>query len=505
MIDDTRFARIRRLFFAEHWKVGTIATELGIHPDAVRRAIDSDAFNHRKKSIVHPTLLDPYKPLILQTLEQHPRLRATRLLQMITPRGYTGGYLQVQRYVRTVRPQSRAEAFFRLSTLPGEQAQVDWGHFGTLQIGQARRALSCFVMVLSYSRAMYARFFLDQTSPSFWLGHVLAFQAFGGVVRQVLYDNLKAAVLERDGDHIRFHPQLLELCGHYHFQPQPCSPARGNEKGKVERAIQYLRHGFFAARRFASLEDLNTQLAEWIQHVAHPRLCPTDPERRTVQALLELERPRLLPLPAHPFPCDLVRTVVSGKTPYVRFDLNDYSIPHALCRIPLTLCASQTQIRISDATGQTVASHPRCFDRSQVIEDPRHLAGLLAKKRHARPARAQDRLRRACVHAAVFLDALTQRMLCADSDLRPQIHKLGQLLDLYGPSALNAALKEAHDRGALSATSVEHILEQHRTKKKGKLPLLLSTPLPPRVRDLRVTPHDLADYDALTQKKEDAP
>jgi transposase len=156
----------------------------------------------------------------------------------------------VRRYVGSVRPAAKAEAFLKLSTLPGEQAQVDWGHFGEIQVGAATRSLSCFVLVLSWSRAMYARFTLDQTLETFLRGHALAFETLGGAARRILYDNLKSVVVERVGDHIRFHPQILECAGHYHFAPVPCAPYRGNEKGKVERTIQYLRHGFFAARRF---------------------------------------------------------------------------------------------------------------------------------------------------------------------------------------------------------------------------------------------------------------
>jgi transposase len=157
---------------------------------------------------------------------------------------------------------------------------VDWGHFGTLQIGAARRALSCFVLVLSWSRAVYARFALDQTLESFLRGHVEAFAALGGIPRVLLYDNLKSVVLERFGEHIRFHPRLLELAGHYHFAPQPCAVARGNEKGRVERTIQYLRHAFFAARRFTTVDDLNAQLTQWITDTAHQRAVPRCPRIR---------------------------------------------------------------------------------------------------------------------------------------------------------------------------------------------------------------------------------
>src|SRR5207244_1100180 len=147
-----------------------------------------------------------------------------------------------------------------------------------------------------------------------------------GVPRAILYDNLKCVVLERHGDHVRFHEQLLDFAGHYHYAPRPCAPYRGNEKGKVERTIQYLRHAFFAARRFATVEDLNAQLADWIERVAHARPRPGDPDRRLVRDALADERARLLPLPEHRFETDMVRAVASGKQPYIRFDLNDYSI-----------------------------------------------------------------------------------------------------------------------------------------------------------------------------------
>jgi transposase len=238
-----------RLFYAEHWRIDTIATTLGVHHDTVRHAVESERFI-RPGLQIRPSAVDPYKAFLAATLEQYPRLRATRLWAMVRERGYPGSAIQVQRYVRTIRPAARAEAYLRLATLAGEQAQVDWGNFGTLRVGSTTRLLSCFVLVLSWSRACYARFALDQTLESFLRGHVEAFTALQGVPRTILYDNLKSVVLERVGDHIRFHPRLLELAGHYHFAPQPCAVARGNEKGRVERMIGFLRHSFFAARAF---------------------------------------------------------------------------------------------------------------------------------------------------------------------------------------------------------------------------------------------------------------
>ena len=490
MIAPELHAQIRRLFYAEHWRIDTIATQLGVHHDTVRGAVESERFL-RSGAQIRPSALDPYKAFIVATLEQYPRLRATRLWTMVRDRGYPGSAIQVQRYVRTVRPAARAEAYLRLDTLAGEQAQVDWGNFGPIRVGSATRSLSCFVLVLSWSRACYARFALDQTLESFLRGHVEAFAALQGIPRTILYDNLKSVVLERVGDHIRFHPRLLELAGHYHFAPQPCAVARGNEKGRVERMIGFLRHAFFAARSFSSVADLNAQLARWIAAVAHARPVPDRREQRVADALAE-EQARLLPLPEHPFPCDALRAVSSGKTPYIRFDGNDYSIPHPLVRRPLTLVAAEHVVRLLDGTTE-VARHTRSYDRGQRIEDHTHLAALVAAKHRAHELRGRDRLRHACPHAEAFLEALAVR----GHPLASETTRLVHLLDQVGAAVLDAALAEAHARGAISAASVAHVLEQRRRARRLPPPIALVLPADPRVRDLRVIPHALSAYDTL--------
>jgi transposase len=490
MIAPEQHTQIRRLFYAEHWRIDTIATQLGIHHATVRRAVESERFI-RPGAQIRPSALDPYKAFIAATLEQYPRLRATRLWAMVRARGYPGSALQVQRYVRTVRPAARAEAYLRLDTLAGEQAQVDWGNFGTIRVGSTTRFLSCFALVLSWSRACYARFALDQTLESFLRGHVEAFGTLQGVPRTILYDNLKSVVLERVGDHIRFHPRVLELAGHYHFAPQPCAVARGNEKGRVERFLGFLRHSFFAARAFSSVADLNAQLARWIAEVAHARPVPGRRDHSVVQALAA-EQPRLLPLPEHPFACALLRAVVSGKTPSVRFDGNDYSIPHTLVRRPLTLVASEHVVRVLDGSTD-VAHHARSYDRGQRIEDDAHLAALVQEKRRAHDVRGRDRLRSACGHADPFLEALALR----GEPIARQTTRLLRLLDQVGAPALDAALGEALARGAISAASVAHLVDQRRRARR--LPPLVDLVLPadPRVRDLRVIPHALSAYDTL--------
>jgi transposase len=359
MITPEQHAEIRRLYYGEHWKVGTIAAGLGVHHDTVRAAIAHDTQGVRRGTC-RATKLDPYLPLIRDTLAHYPRLRATRLFEMVKARGYTGSVVQLRRAVRLIRPAATATVYRRLTTVAAEEAQVDWGAFGAIRIGCGVRPLSGFVMVLSYSRAVFALFTVDQTLESFLRGHVEAFQAFQGSARTLVYDNLRSAVLERAGTAIRFHPRLLELAGHYHFAPRPCTPGRGNEKGKVERQIQYLRHAFFAARTFVDVDDLNAQFRRWRDEVAHHRPHPEQRDR-TVADVLAAEQPRLLPLPAHPFETDVMRAVTSGKTPYVRFDRNSYSIPHTHARRPLTLLGSPTTVRVIAGT-EEIARHVRSYD-----------------------------------------------------------------------------------------------------------------------------------------------
>ncbi len=493
MISPEQRSRIRRLFYAEHWKMGTIAAELGVHRDTVALAVESERFINVAFR-ASTSVLDPYTDFVRMTVEQYPRLRATRLLQMIQQRGYSGSVWPLRRLVRRIRPASSNEAFFRLSTLPGEQGQVDWGSFGSIAVGNTRRSLSCFVMVLSWSRAIFARFALDQTLESFLRCHIQAFAFFGGVPRSLLYDNLKTAVLERVADIIRFHPRLLELAGHYHFAPTPVAVARGNEKGRVERAIRYLRDSFFAARVFHSVEDLNRQLDDWTLRVAHARMVPTDVEKRTVEVAFAEERPRLLPLPAHPIACEHIHATRSGKTPYLRFDGNDYSIPYTLTQKPITLVASDTIVRILDGDHE-VARHDRSWERGRQLEDPRHLDGLAEEKRRARDHRGKNRLFVACASAEPFL----QNVALHGGHLGGTTTRLLHLLEQYGPSELDFALAEAQRRGAFAAQSVAHVLDQRRRARKTLAPIPVVLPDDPRVRNLVVAPRSLGVYDALAR------
>jgi transposase len=477
-------AEVRRLYYGERWKVGTIAAALGLHHATVAAALSE----RLPGALARPGILDGYAAFVSETLTRYPRLCATRVHEMLRVRGYAGSVYTVRRLVRRLRPRPHA-AYLRVTVLSGEQAQADWGHFGRIRIGRGERPLSAFVMVLSWSRALHAVFTLDQTMESFLRGHLLCFEAFGGVPRQILYDNLKSAVLSRHGSAIQFHPQLLELAGHYHFAPHPCAPFRANEKGRVERQIHYLRHSFFAARSFADVDDLNAQFLRWRDELAHARPHPEQPESSVAEMLVQ-ERGCLISLPEQPLPCQTVTSVSARKTPYVAFDRNAYSIPHTLVGRSLTLVADHRRVRVLDGTA-VVADHARCWDTKAVIEDPSHVQALARERRRAAGSTAKSRL----CQAVPAAEELLQRLALRGDHLAPHTARLVRLLDDYGPLALRAAVAEALASGALGAGSVAHILERNRRRSGLKPPLPMLLPDHPGVREVEVSPHNLEDYD----------
>jgi transposase len=485
-------AEILRLHHAEGWRIGTLSRQLKLHRDTVRRVLAQAGI--APPLLARPSMIEPFVPFIQDTFARYPTLRASRLYRMVRERGYAGSADHFRHLIRRYRPQPVAEAYLRLRTLAGEQGQVDWAHFGTIPIGRARRPLMAFVMVLSYSRHLFLRFYLNAAMPSFLHGHVAAFKHFNAVPRTLLYDNLRSAVLERLADAIRFHPTLLELAAWYRFQPRPVAVARGNEKGRVERAIRFVRERFFAARRFTDLADLNTQALLWCQGEAAERPCPEDRDR-SVRACFEEEQPRLLPLPSEPFPCEERVIVRAAKTPYVRFDLNDYSIPHTHVRRTLEVLAGVETLRVVE--GSTVlAVHPRSFDRRQQIEQACHIQALIDHKRAGRAHRAIDRLHHAAPSAAKFFALAAERGV----HLAALTRGLLELMQAHGAAALESALVAALREDTAHLGAVRHFIDLQRARRGQPPPIPVTLPNDPRVRDITVRPHCLTDYEQLTRE-----
>jgi len=272
--------------------------------------------------------------------------------------------------------------------------------------------------------------------------------------------------------------------------------ARGSDKGRVERAIQYLRHSFFAARPWSDIDDLNVQVEAWCRGAAMDRPWPDD-HSLTVRQAFEQERPALLALPSTPFLTEERVEVHVGKHPYIRFDGNDYSVPHTLVRRTLVVRADLERVRTFDGQ-QLVAEHGRSFDHGQRIEDPQHIEALVREKREARQGRATDRLERAAPASRELLVRLAER----GESLGAATTALVRLLDRYGAAELEAAIAEAVRKEVFHPHAVRHVLEQRRRERDQPPPVAVELPDDPRVRDLVVRPHPLDSYDALHEAAE---
>jgi len=486
-VDRAIEAEIRRLYFAEHWRRGTIATQLGIHPDVVERVLGRPGPKPRTAVALIPPALEPYAGFIDETLLRYPRLVGTRVCDMLRERGYEGSLRMLRRHLRRVRPLPKHEVFLRVEPLIGEQGQVDWAHVGYLEFDGIRRALWAFVMVLAYSRAIWAELVIDLSVYSLRRSLVRAAQYFGGCTRQWLFDNPKIVVLERHGDAVRFHPLLLELAGALRVQPRLCGVRKPHQKGRVERAIRWLRERFFAARKIHSLAQGNAQLGEFLATIALDREHPRWPDRTVRDVWLE-EKARLLALPVPPPVTDFVHAVVADKTAFVPYDGNRYSVPSRYSRATLTLVADDQEVRLLDDR-EVVATHDRSWGRRQWIEDPAHRKELLEQKRAGRDLKGRDLLRA----EVPDIDLLFNRWVEAGRNVGNMTARTVALLRLYGGEILGRAVaaaikRKTHDPGGLAI-----LCEQARVDLRRPIPTPLE--LGHHVPDRDVVPHDLGGYD----------
>jgi len=258
--------------------IKAICRQLGVGRNTVRRALRREGPPAYRRPAL-PSKLGPYKDYLLARLSEFPELSAAALLEEIRAQGYEGGISILKDFTRPYR-RKRREPVVRFETPPGRQAQVDWAELGRHELGAGQEVtLHLFVMVLGFSRALYAEAVTEADLASFLACHARAFAFFGGMPAEVLYDNAKVVVLERTARGPRYNPGLLDFAGRYGFAPRLCRPYRAQTKGKVERSIGYLRDRFFCGRRFSGLEDLNAQLLGWLDGVANRRVHATTGER----------------------------------------------------------------------------------------------------------------------------------------------------------------------------------------------------------------------------------
>jgi len=283
-------------------------------------------------------------------------------------------------FMQPFRAARQSAATVRFETEPGEQAQVDWGHFGNIQHHGRRRKLYAFVMTLGWSRAMYVEFTLSTDAAWFLRCHLHAFEYFGGASREVLHDNLKTAVLSRDADGgVRWHPRYLDFADYCGFRPRACQPYRAQTKGKVESGIRYVRGNFWPGLRFTDLADLNQQVREWLDTVANVRTHGTTGEAPFARLPLEPLQP-LSDKPA--YDTSLITYRRCSRDCLISYAGNYYSVPSPYVRQTLTVKESaEGTLVILDPHGQEIACHRLALGRHQRVVIPAHYQGISASIR----------------------------------------------------------------------------------------------------------------------------
>ena len=450
MIDYELFAKIKHLKEHEGLTAPQIAAELAIDVRTVRKWLTA-AFRP-KKITPRPSKLDPFKQDIVRMLETHP-YTATQIFQRICEQGFDGGYSIVKRYVRKVRPP-KSPAFLKLSFAPGECAQVDWGSYGAVDVGSTRRKLSFFVMVLCYSRMMYVEFTVSQTMEHFLGCHQNAFDFFGSIPKKIMVDNLKSAVLRRIvGQAPVFNPKYLDFANYYGFTIAPCNVGKGNEKGRVENGVGYVKKNFLAGLNIPDFSAIGPAARNWLDTIANVRI--HGETRQKPLDLFEKERPFLNPLPTNPFDVATVSQVRASSQFRITIDTNRYSVPaeYAGTRLTLKTYPDRLCVYLKD---KLIARHVRSYDRYQDFEDPDHPKELLNQRKKARDQKIFMRFLALSPKAEQYYRRLEQRRMNPHHHVR----KIVALSEIYDPDAVARAMEDAFTFEAFSSEYITNLLEQ---------------------------------------------
>lgn len=428
-----------------------IADQLGIDRKTVaRHAADADLPLHTRNP--RTSILDPFKPHIQQRLVKYD-LTAMKLFAEICVQGYRGSYPVVQRYVRRLRPPKGQPAVVRFETAPGQQAQVDWSPFGRINhLGQSRK-LSCFALVLGYSRVLYAEFTISEDLPTLVQCHLNAFRYVGGVPCEILYDHMKTVVLAWHRERIEWNPQFADFAKTLGFDPRLCRPRRAQTKGKIERPFGYIGESFFAGLDLEqlTLDDLNAQVRQWLDHTANPRV------HRTTQCIPfeRLKEEHLLPLPDRTYLVEMVETRKSHKDCHLEYQGNRYSVPFQYARRELVVRAQGDQLRIFDGE-KLIATHTLSRQKHQMITDPAHFSGIFRPVAPSGRPGAPEQFLTTFPHTDAFVQGVVHQK---GGNASYHLAQILALTDSYPVATVGAAIQRATEYGAFAARSVRRICE----------------------------------------------
>jgi transposase len=484
------WAEIRRLAEIEKFSGWAISRQLRCSRHTVAAALKLDQPPTRQVAH-HASLLNAHRSKIDALLAKYPELSAVRIHEEIArgPDGYAGSTCTVRRYLRKVRP-TRGRVYQEVHYEPGQAMQVDWGSCGTVQVGATTRKVSVFVAVLCYSRLMYIEFTLSQRKAEFYRGIVNALNFFGGHPRAIIFDNLKAGVINGSGRAACFHPEFLALCGYFYLQPIACERRDPESKGIVEGSVRYIKHNALAGRadELICFEDYLTFAPIWRDQVANVRIHETIRERPVDR--FQQERSLLHALPAIPYDTDEIVPAVVTPHARIEFDGNRYSAPPTLARRPVSIRANRDEIRILHE-GHLAAQHVRCYQRGQLIVLPDHRLAAVALSRRARSSALEQ------AFDALGPEARQLHLYLRKQPVKTGVHlrHLLSLARLYGTAELLGAISRALELATYDAAYVENLLLAERRRRQLPTPTL---PTPKRrelIDEIELEPADPSVYD----------
>jgi len=489
------WAEIRRLSEIEKLSQRLIAQRLHCSRRTVKRALAMDQPPATAARVARGSLLDPYRPQIDALLAKYPGLSAVRILEEIRrgPEGYRGGISLVRQHVRQVRP-ARGRVYQEVLYPPGEAFQVDWGDCGRIQIGNTSRRISVLVAVLCYSRLVYIEFSLTQRKADFYRALAHALEFFGGSPRKIIFDNLKAAVLNGHGRSACLHPEFLALCGYFCLEPIACARRDPESKGMVEAGVRYVKRNALPGRseELNCWEDYAKFAVRWREQVANVRLHETTRERPVDR--FEQERPLLRPLPRLPFDTDEVVSAIVSPLACVEFDGNRYSTPPDMARQTVIVRATPTHVRVIHQ-GREVACHTRCYERGQLLRQPEHHLEALKYRHRTRASHIEQTWDALGPEAREFHRQLCQRPVKTTVHLR----RLLSFVHLYGRDEVLAAIRLAHQYQTYDAAYVETLLLQERRRRELPPPMPLRLQRQELIDDIELEDPDPGAYDRLFQ------
>jgi transposase len=482
-----RVAEVLRLGLIEGVPVRQISRRLHMARKTIRKILGRQRAP-LKKPIAEPrgSILDPYEPAIREALSDVPEMLAPTMLERLRPLGYTGGVSILRDRLRRLRPRGHREVFLTLDFSPGEAMQVDWADFGFALPGVPRR-VSAFVAVLCYSRRIYIEFTVSQTMGSFLRCMERCLRFNGGTTLADIFDNMKTVVTSHTQFATVFNPRFLEYASARGFAVRACNVRKGNEKGRVERPIGFVRRRFWPGRRFRDLLDLNTQATQWRDDFANGRV--HEITGKVPELVFEHEEKRLLkPIPQTPFNTDDVEGMGVTKMFRVTFDRNRYSVPWRLASQQVIVRADDDSVTVFLET-KTVAQHRRSWDVGQDFELPSHKKGLLEEK-----PRAAGALPPALVALGDDGRAYFKVLAAGSRSIHRETLRLTFLVELFGALAATSAIREVMQTGHVGSEYVEYVMRH----KRGLLPQPAPLRLGNQELDAISLPEpDLSLYDRL--------